>query len=147
MFFFFLIYSKLTYMKSQNENDSPIKYSLRGGDLCYFTFHCMRLFWDEHLSRFIKRELFVKQTHWFLPVLSWELKFKQYDAKCWWLSGMCNICACCAPCIVSVLRETMLLKMVDWLVCCLSACPHLWEEDAVEVFHYYGLHLSSSFLM
>ena len=35
----------------------------------------------------------------------------------------------------------------DWLICML---PFSWsglvEEDAVEVFHYYGFYLSSSFL-
>jgi hypothetical protein len=29
----------------------------------------------------------------------------------------------------------------------LDSKPGLVEEDAVEVFHYYGFHLSSSFLM
>ena len=40
--------------------------------------------------------------------------------------------------------------LVCWLVCCLLAGPDLSglvEEDAVEVFHYNGFHLSSSFLM
>ena len=38
-------------------------------------------------------------------------------------------------------------KLIDWLVCCFLAGLDLKEEDAVEVYHYYGLHLSSSFLI
>ena len=40
------------------------------------------------------------------------------------------------------------IQLVGWLIgMLLVSRSGLVEEDAVEVFHYYGFHLSSSFLM